>query len=100
MNVEEDEAGKLSAFRSRFGRNWDQDGKKTAEEVRLYARADYLRSSTNTLQVAEDTKAKKESKKDKVEDEDQGLDLLMDLISGSAANIPAPKGSTKPKKKK
>jgi hypothetical protein len=100
MNVEEDEAGKLSAFRSRFGRNWDQDGKKTAEEVWRCVGTDHLRMNTNILQVAEDAKAKQEPKKDKVEDEDQGLDLLMDLISGSAANIPAPKGSTKPKKKK
>ncbi len=32
MNVEQDEAGKLAAFRSKFGKGWDA---KSAEEVRV-----------------------------------------------------------------
>lgn len=34
LNVEEDEAGKLAAFRERFGRGWDADAAAT-DEVRL-----------------------------------------------------------------
>ncbi|KAF1843953.1 uncharacterized protein K460DRAFT_342740 [Cucurbitaria berberidis CBS 394.84] len=36
LNVEEDEAGKLAAFRSKFGRGWDADaekGKKTEDHL-------------------------------------------------------------------
>jgi hypothetical protein len=32
LNVEEDEAGKLAGFRSRFGRGWDSEGSGEAEE--------------------------------------------------------------------
>ncbi|KAH7401464.1 hypothetical protein BKA66DRAFT_450591 [Pyrenochaeta sp. MPI-SDFR-AT-0127] len=30
LNVEEDEAGKLAAFRSKFGRGWDADAEKVS----------------------------------------------------------------------
>lgn len=32
MNVEEDEAGRLRAFRMRFGRGWDAEGTETETE--------------------------------------------------------------------
>jgi hypothetical protein len=32
-NVEEDDAGKLAAFRARFGRGWDSEGEPTADEA-------------------------------------------------------------------
>lgn len=31
MNVEEDEAGRLRAFRMRFGRGWDAEGTETGD---------------------------------------------------------------------
>ena len=34
LNVEEDEAGRLKAFRNRFGRGWDAEIPKDNEEVR------------------------------------------------------------------
>ena len=34
LNIEEDEAGKLRAFRNRFGRGWDAEIPKNNEEVR------------------------------------------------------------------
>lgn len=35
LSVEEDEAGRLAAFRSRFGRGWDAEGTVGKEEVRI-----------------------------------------------------------------
>lgn len=33
MNVEDDEAGKLAGFRSRFGRAWDSEGAADVDEA-------------------------------------------------------------------
>lgn len=35
MNVEEDEAGRLRAFRAKFGRGWDSEVTEDLEEVLL-----------------------------------------------------------------
>ena len=40
MNVEEDEAGKLRAFRERFGRGWDAEGTIDASEATTVGRED------------------------------------------------------------
>jgi hypothetical protein len=33
LNVEEDEAGKLAAFRAKFGRGWDTDAEKVRPDI-------------------------------------------------------------------
>lgn len=37
LNVEEDEAGRLRAFRARFGRGWDAEAVEEGEQVSLTA---------------------------------------------------------------
>lgn len=64
-NVEQDEAGRLRAFRQRFGRGWDLDG--DVEEVKADGKDEGVKND-----------AKKGS-----EEEDEG-GSLMDLISGGA----------------
>jgi len=76
LNVEEDEAGKLRAFRSKFGRGWDveapeykeaieagaQDsGKKEADESLL----DLITSAVEPKDVNADAKSAKEPSKGK-----------------------------------
>ncbi|OIW29477.1 hypothetical protein CONLIGDRAFT_631559 [Coniochaeta ligniaria NRRL 30616] len=58
-NVEVDEAGKLAAFRARFGRSWDVDVAESKEEVEA-------------------------SGAEKKEDEGMDYDTFADLISGYA----------------
>jgi hypothetical protein len=65
-NVEEDEAGRLRAFRSRFGRGWDLEGLEEPKEE----------GDGATASAATDGEAKAE--------EDDGEESLMDLISGGA----------------
>lgn len=66
-NVEKDEAGRLRAFRERFGRGWDA----TEGEEEGVVKADG---------------GKEEGKKGVVVEEDgEGMDSLFDLISGAAA---------------
>lgn len=66
LNVEEDEAGRLAAFRSRFGRGWDAEGDATGAK--------------DTGKNIEGGKDGKEGAKVKT-----GEDHLMDLISGMKA---------------
>lgn len=58
-NIEQDEAGRLRAFRQRFGRGWDLD-------------------------APEDESAESSSKDSKMETASLHEDSLMDLISGAA----------------
>jgi len=62
-NVEEDEAGRLKAFREKFGRGWDVEG--TAED-----------------EVAAQAAAKSEGVKSKAKIVEEREESLMDLISG------------------
>lgn len=67
-NLEVDEAGKLAAFRERFGRSWDVADAPGAEEA--------TSSSDKKIESAEPAKAQ------------DPIDILGDLISGYAANDP------------
>ncbi|KAI1438315.1 hypothetical protein GGR50DRAFT_488369 [Xylaria sp. CBS 124048] len=79
QNVEVDEAGKLAAFRGRFGRGWDASAVPADDEP---AAADESKSKTTTTS------------------EDDGMDA-MDLISRYAVGIPElPMKAPVPKKKK
>jgi hypothetical protein len=70
-NIEKDEAGRLKAFRSRFGRGWDLEG---LEE----------KTGTEAVKPGEDGAAKLAEKgpEAKVVEEEEGEASLMDLISG------------------
>ncbi|KAH6667937.1 hypothetical protein B0J14DRAFT_601770 [Halenospora varia] len=98
-NIEQDEAGRLRAFRNRFGRGWDLDAPDE----------DPSSSSGSALEGKEGGSAGK--------GEEDGYDSLMDLISGSApvyegeqkmitimkdgvlTKVPDTRGSKAPKKK-
>lgn len=79
MNVEEDEAGKLAAFRAKFGRGWDTDAEAVS---RGGARP---RPVECVLLLVVVLTAVMQSSKDHV-----GQDHLLDLISGKG-NVPAAK---------
>lgn len=66
-NVEVDEAGRLAAFRSRFGRGWDATADETAKEA-----GD---SQSNAAGQADNTAT----------DGADSYDMLADLLSGYAA---------------
>ncbi|RKF62223.1 putative 50s ribosomal protein [Erysiphe neolycopersici] len=84
-NVETDEAGRLRAFRKRFGHDWDADEKEPE-----------LKKSNNDLKIrSRSGKSKNISDKDSSEDEQSLLQLpkktvvmdsMMDLISNAATN--------------
>lgn len=69
-NVEQDEAGRLRAFRQRFGRGWDIEAAESEE-------------TSEDGKVAEDTSREQE-------------DSLMDLISGASARAGAAFGNAAP----
>ncbi|KAI1933164.1 hypothetical protein LOZ58_004459 [Ophidiomyces ophidiicola] len=80
LNVEEDEAGKLRAFRSRFGRVWDAASKVSAD-------------AGSESRAPADEKAASSS--EEMEDED---DNLLDLISSfgqAEPEAPQPKAGKK-----
>ncbi|KAK4222987.1 hypothetical protein QBC38DRAFT_488656 [Podospora fimiseda] len=68
-NIEVDEAGKLAAFRERFGRGWDMSDNTTTTE------------ESTTPEMKAEAKAVVEEKK---EEEIDPFDSLVDLISGYA----------------
>lgn len=85
--MEQDEAGRLRAFRTRFGRGWDLDAATATEEGE---------------EKEGEMKADGEGREAEIQEEE---DNLMDLISGSAGVAPAvyaketPKGKAGSKKK-
>ncbi|OJJ82081.1 mitochondrial 54S ribosomal protein bL31m [Aspergillus glaucus CBS 516.65] len=71
MNVEEDEAGRLAAFRAKFGRSWDANT-PTEEEVKK-------KEDDKNNEVAEAEKARLMAEQAKEDQEEE--DNLLDLIS-------------------
>ncbi|KAJ5082725.1 hypothetical protein N7532_011768 [Penicillium argentinense] len=67
MNVEEDEAGRLAAFRARFGRSWDASAPAEAAEA--------------APKDSADAKAKEEAARAQAQAEQEEEDNLLDLIS-------------------
>lgn len=76
--MESDQAGRLRAFRKRFGRRWDADrrGEEELEEAEAKKTAS---SGSNTLGDEEEGEIEKGEK-----ERDEEGDSLMDLISGFA----------------
>lgn len=92
-NVEVDEAGKLAAFRGRYGRGWD------AESVEPEGGAE---AETKGAAGSKGADAKKDDKAASFEAKfDSSYDPLGDLISSYAVDMPEDKGAkvAKPKKK-
>lgn len=68
MNVEEDEAGRLAAFRERFGRGWDANAPAAA-------------AATSDPKDAASKKAGEDAAKAQAQAEQEEEDNLLDLIS-------------------
>lgn len=73
--MEKDEAGRLRAFRERFGRGWDADVGEEAE-------GKDVETGGSEAREAEGRKGKEKVKKEVVDGEE---DSLFDLISGAAS---------------
>lgn len=84
-NVEVDEAGKLAAFRERFGRGWDMEAKP---EEGVEADAEAAVGAKDTKQPAE----QKQQQAAPVEEEEDAFDSLTDLISSYATTSNNTKG--------
>lgn len=85
MNVEDDEAGRLAAFRARFGRSWD------ASTPPADAPADAAPKDP------EAAKAKEEAAKAQAKIEQEEEDNLLDLISSFGQEEGQGSGSGKKK---
>ncbi|KAK3399078.1 hypothetical protein B0T20DRAFT_409162 [Sordaria brevicollis] len=85
-NVETDEAGKLAAFRERYGRGYDLEAKMTPEEEAAIAAAVAAagKKATAAELEAAKKKAEEEAKAAKAAEEEDPFDSLTDLISGYA----------------
>ena len=95
-NVELDEAGKLAAFRSRFGRGWDLEGKpeEGLVEEGAAAGADAASPAAGAKKDGKEAQAKAEAAAAAaapVEEADP-FDSLADLISGYATQESTPVG--------
>ncbi|KAF3064360.1 putative 50s ribosomal protein [Daldinia childiae] len=97
-NVEVDEAGKLAAFRGRFGRGWDIEGAReedastaTVEDGKNAEGVEGAEGAAAKLAAA----AEKTSKSDPV---DGRYDALSDLISNYSTSQDQIKESTRPAK--
>lgn len=86
MNVEEDEAGRLAAFRARFGRSFD-------------ANTPVAESGSSSKDPAT-KKAEEEAAKAQAQAEQEEEDNLLDLISSFGQDEPQPTGKIADKKKK
>jgi len=77
-NIEKDEAGRLRAFRDRYGRGWDATEGHEEKEAKMDG------------EEKGEEKAGKDGKKvaAKVVEEEEGEDSLFDLISGAASRKP------------
>lgn len=91
MNVEEDEAGRLAAFRSKYGRSWD--AKNTVSTDDLHAlEAEKGKEGADAAAAAANAAAEAEMQQEE--------DNLLDLISSfgqEEADLPAPKQGGKKK---
>ncbi|KAL2875260.1 hypothetical protein SGCOL_009551 [Colletotrichum sp. CLE4] len=99
-NVEVDEAGKLAAFRERFGRGFDLAAKKpTEEELNTAATAAAAASPTSAAAGKKDaTPAKEAATPAQPTPEEDDIFDMGDLISGYAALQPQQAAKEPPKK--
>ncbi|KAI1266663.1 hypothetical protein F5Y18DRAFT_362875 [Xylariaceae sp. FL1019] len=97
-NVEVDEAGKLAAFRSRFGSGWDAPEAVDVENVTVEEVDTKRKGKKGELIKEKDVQVKDVPKQ--VQKEEGYGDALADLISGYAVGVPElPDSKPKPKKK-
>lgn len=83
MNVEEDEAGRLAAFRARFGRSWDANA-PVAESA-----------PTGDVKDAATQKAEQEAAQAQAKADQEEEDNLLDLISSFGQEEPQISGKKK-----
>ncbi|TPX08734.1 uncharacterized protein E0L32_009796 [Thyridium curvatum] len=87
-NVEVDEAGKLAAFRERFGRGWDAAEAEEVEDTSTRAG----KKAAAAKAAAAEAEAATEAAKPKAAAAEDPFDSLADLISGYAAQSEVPRG--------
>ncbi|KAI1399449.1 hypothetical protein F4819DRAFT_415641 [Hypoxylon fuscum] len=100
-NVEVDEAGKLAAFRGRFGRGWDAEKAPGAGQLEVLEAAEEGVEAEGEKTVGEKGKGAEETRR-QARDGAYGVDALNDLISSySPQQEPAKEPAAKraPKKK-
>ena len=105
MNIETDEAGRLRAFRSRFGRGWDS---KKGKEIEVDAEgveveemiADGGEAVESGKEVAVEMKKEGDEVVEKVEADESEEDNLLDLISSPEFDSGAALGPKEQKKKR
>ncbi|KAK2850598.1 hypothetical protein FQN49_005508 [Arthroderma sp. PD_2] len=85
-NVEEDEAGRLAAFRNKYGRGWDSTTKVSAGDAEAADAAAVAAAAAGNEPVAETAKAPEEVVESEFEDEEE--DNLLDLISSFGQDEP------------
>ncbi|KAK4211014.1 hypothetical protein QBC37DRAFT_427720 [Rhypophila decipiens] len=91
-NVEVDEAGKLAAFRERFGRGWDLDSNKPAAEESSATAAAVAEAEGKKKKAAEAQAPKQEAAPVALVEEEDPYDSLTDLISSYAVEDNSTKG--------
>lgn len=84
-NVETDEAGRLRAFRKRFGHDWDADEKepepkKNSNDFKIRIRSG-ISKITSIKELSEDEQSRLQLSKNSIV-----VDSMMDLINDAAAN--------------
>lgn len=88
MNIEEDDAGRLAAFRARFGRSWDSNAPNVEPSSSTASKEDAAAAS-----VAK--KAEEEAAKARAQEEQDEEDNLLDLISSFGQDEPQGSGKKK-----
>ena len=86
MNIEDDEAGRLAAFRARFGRSWDAN--TPVAEVGAATPA-------TSAEDAATQRAQEEAAKAQAAAEQEEEDNLLDLISSFGQEEPQPSDKKK-----
>lgn len=95
LNVEEDDAGRLAAFRARFGRSWDANAPKVEPSTSTASKkGDAAAAADAAAKKAEEEAAAKARAQEEQDEEDNLLDLI------SSFGQEEPQGSGKSGKKK
>lgn len=73
MSIEDDDAGRLAAFRARFGRSWDANAPNVEPSPSTASKKDAVADAAAKKAEEEDAKARAQAEQD---EEDNLLDLI------------------------
>ena len=101
MNIETDEAGRLRAFRSRFGRGWDTKKGKEIEVDAEGVEVEELVEGGEAVEGGKEVEVEMKKGDEVVEKaEEEGEDNLLDLISSPEFDSGVVLGPKEQKKRK